>query len=391
MCANAERHDRATTTRPAGRAGAAAAVLLLGGLLSGAAADVRVQDIARLQGQRTNRLMGYGLVVGLDGTGDGGSDPHTMRALMAIHRRFHQPVLSPEELENADNVALVTVEAIIPEYGAREGETLDVVVSAFKAKSLKGGQLLTTPLQFAALDEKDPATQQILALAGGPIELPDPAVPTRGIIRRGCTLESDFFYNFILDGCITLVLDDSHAGFPWAQLVARAINHELKNPAADMVAASQKRGRVVVMREFAEAIGPKNVRVRIPPYEMANPARYVSRVLQARVFMTPRQPARVCINRRTGSVSFTGAVTVSPTVLQIPGLGTVAIGQPVPEAQAGAGGAPKRQAAPSQDATAFVELLNTLSKLQLTPEQMVAAIEHLHRTGTLHAQLVYTE
>jgi flagellar P-ring protein precursor FlgI len=360
----------------------------------GATAGVRVQDIARLQGQRTNRLMGYGLVVGLDGTGDSGKNEHTMRALMAIHRRFHQPVLSPDELKNANNVALVVVEATIPEFGAREGQTLDVAVSAFSAKSLKGGRLLTTPLQFAAFDENDPATQQILAFAGGWIDIPDPSVLTRGIIRGGCTLEADFFYHFVLDGYLTLVLDDEHAGFQWAQLVARAINHELSNPAeirarlreaqeSDPSAAGWASGRAVVAPEVAEAIGPKNVRVRIPPYELSVPAAFISRVLQTHVFMTPIQPARVCINRITGQVSFTGAVTISPTILQLPGLGTLAIGGQPPEAPGGS--------TQDDEGVAFQELLNTLSKLQLQPEQMVSAIEHLQRTGTLHAQLVYTE
>lgn len=348
-----------------------------------ASAEVRVQDIARLQGQRTNKLMGYGLVVGLDGTGDGGKNEHTMRALMSIHRKFHQPVLSPEELKAVDNVALVSVEATIPEFGAREGQTLDVVVSAFSAESLKGGQLLTTPLQFALFDEADPATQHILAFAGGRVDIPDVENPRRGVIRAGCTLEADFFYNFILDGRVTLVLDEEHAGFQWAQLVARAINHELRSLAADDAARPSPAGRVVVAGDPAEAIGPKNVRVRIPPYELARPAAFVSRVLQTHVFMTPKQPARVCINRTTGHVSFTGTVTISPTVLQLPGLGTLAV--------SGGTGSVSVMGDQDDDAVEFQELLTTLSKLQLAPEQMVAAIEHLHRTGTLHAQLVYTE
>jgi flagellar P-ring protein precursor FlgI len=354
---------------------------------AGALAEVRVQDIARLQGQRTNRLIGYGLVVGLDGTGDGGKNEHTMRALMAIHRKFHQPVLSSDDLKTANNVALVAVEAAIPEFGGREGQTLDVVVSAFSAKSLMGGQLLTTPLQFALFDETDPETQRILAFAGGRVHIPDPANPRRGLIRGGCTLEADFFYNFILDGCITLVLEDEHAGFQWAQLVARAINHELSHPALESPAKSNRSGRFVLAPDFAEAVGPKNVRVRIPPYELAQPAGFISRVLQTHVFMTPQTPARVCINRTTGHVSFTGSVTISPTVLQLPGLGTVAVGGGEPAGPAGARAGNTK----GDGDVAFQELLNTLSKLQLAPEQVVEAIEHLHRTGTLHAQLLYTE
>jgi flagellar P-ring protein precursor FlgI len=351
-----------------------------------ALAEVRVQDIARLQGQRTNKLLGYGLVVGLKGTGDGGKEADTMRALMAIHRKFHQPVLSPDELKNANNVALVTVEAVVPEYGAREGQTVDVVVSAFKAKSLAGGQLLTTPLQFALFDENDPATQQILAVAGGRVDIPDIDVPTRGIIRDGCTLEADFFYNFILNNSITLVLDDEHAGFPWAGLVARAVNHELRNPAA-LDPREARQGQVVLTPDFAEVVGPKNIRVRIPPYELARPAGFISRVVQTHVFLTPRTPARVCINRTTGHVSFTGTVTIAPTVLQIPGLGTLAVTGSQQNRRAGG------QAADAEGAESveFQELLNTFSKLQLAPEQTVAAIEHLYHTGTLHAQLIYTE
>lgn len=375
---------RNSNTNLAGTRWATAAVVLLATAV--AAAEVRVQDIARLQGQRTNKLIGYGLVVGLNGTGDGGGNEHTMRALMAMHQKFHQPVLGPDELKSVGNVALVTVEATIPEFGAREGQTLDVVVSAFSAKSIGGGQLLTTPLQPAALDPRNPVTQQILGLAGGRVDIPDSTVPTRGVIRTGCTLEADFFYNFILDGAVTLVLDDEHAGFQWAQLVARAINHELSSVQA-ATTSRQPAGRRVAPSNHAEAIGPKNVRVRIPVYELASPARVISQILQTRVFMTPETPARVCINRTTGHVSFTGTVTISPTVLQIPGLGTVAIGADQADAQK----TPK----PSQDTSggvvAFQELLRTLGKLQLAPDQMVVVVEQLHRTGTLHAQLIYTE
>jgi flagellar P-ring protein FlgI len=366
----------------------AAALALIAALGADAArAELRVQDIARLQGQRTNKIMGYGLVIGLSGTGDGGKNEHTMRALMAMHRKFHEPVISPEELKSANNVALVVVEATIPEYGAREGQTIDVAVSTISAKSIKGGRLLTTPLQYAALDEKDPATQQILALAGGWIDIPNADVPTRGIVHGGCTLEADFFYNFILDGAIMLVLDDEHAGYTWANLVARSVNDQTVNLAAlEAGAGGAAGGRALVPNgETATALGPKNVVVRIPACELPNPANFISRVMESVILSTPEQPARVCINRTTGHISFTGTVTVSPTILQVPSLGTISVG-----------GSADGKAAPAGSAAAgknvqFQDLLGTLSKLQLTPEQTIAAIEHLYRTGTLHALLVYTE
>lgn len=347
--------------------------------------EVRVQDVARLQGQRTNKLFGFGLVVGLDGTGDGAKSPSTMRALMQLHKNYHQPVLKIEELKDNNNVAIVAVEAVIGEFGAREGQTIDVTVSAIgTAKSLAGGQLLTTPLQAALLSAPD-----VFALAGGRIELADPKNLKRGTIRSGATLEDDFFYNFIEEGGITLVLDDAKAGFGWAQAIARGINQQLSSPA---VAAMQERGqsaRTITLQDFAVAISPREVRVEIPAEELDRPASFVSRVLDAKIFEAPRQGARVVINRTKKSISMSGTVTVAPTILQINGLGAISVGGAT---RPGAGGPPFVGLDPEKAGkTEFQELLNTLNTLQLSPEQMIEAVEQLHRTGTLHAQLVYAE
>lgn len=358
--------------------------LMLGVALSlswRAAAETRVQDVARLQGQRTNKLVGFGLVVGLPGTGDGGKNERVKRALMAMHKNFHQPVMDIAELDGVSNVTIVSVEASIPEYGAREGETVDVVVSAIgQVKSLAGGQLLTTPLQYAALDPTDPSTQEILALAGGRIDLPEPSAPTRGLIRNGATLEADFLYSFIEDDHIWLVLDNARAGWPWANAIARMINYELASD--DDGGASN--GRVVVDQAPAVAIGPKNVRVMIPARERSRPAAFIQRVLQTPIFDAPDLPARVVINRTSQTINVTGTVTVAPTVLQIPGVGAVSVG---------VSGKPADPAKPDAGAAAveFQELLQTLNQLKVDPGRIIAAIEDLHRTGTLNAQLVYTE
>lgn len=363
------------------------ALLLTAGLSASAVAEVRVQDIARLQGQRVNKLVGYGLIVGLDGTGDGGKNRRTVRALAKLHERFHQQIFEAVDLKDDNNVAVAMVEVTIPEHGAREGQALDVVVSALAAKSIKGGQLLNTPLQYVMFRPDDPSTQSIFALAGGRIDLPDPEQPTRGIIRGGGVLEEDFLYNFIADDTITLVIDDQHAGYPTAQMIARAINQELSNPAED-AAASDPAAQRSRSTAAAEAIGPKNVVVQIPHYEIASPAGFISRVLETPLFRMPEQPARVIINRTTRNISFTGSVKISPTVLQIPGLGTVSVGG------GGSGGeAAGTVGLDSQNSggVEFQQLLETLAKVKLPAQQMVEAIEHLHRTGTLHAQLIYTE
>jgi flagellar basal body P-ring protein FlgI len=217
-------------------------------------------------------------------------------------------------------------------------------------------------------------------LAGGQIHLPDTQAPTRGIIRQGATLEQNFFYAFIEGEYITLVLDDQHAGWPWAHMTARAINHELVNPMAQQYQDAGEAGQRVAITPPAEALGPKNIRVRIPVYELNNPANYISRVLQTPYFMLPQEVAKVTVNRATQQVAITGNVTVSPTVLQIPGLGTVFIGKKSSEE-----GAEPAQPGP----VPFTELLETLSAIQITPGQLINAVEQLHQTGTLHAKLVY--
>jgi flagellar P-ring protein FlgI len=366
-----------TTRKPARRAwpGVLAVFLVTGPAL----AEVRVQDVARLQGQRTNRLMGYGLVVGLTGTGDGEKYGPTIRALAAIHERYHQPIISGSDVKGNASVALVAVEATISEYGAREGQTIDVTVSAVgSAKSLKGGQLLTTPLQYALFDQRDPATQAIFALAGGSVFIPDEKSPTHGTLRAGAVMEQDCFYSFIDNGTVTLVLNDEHAGWTWAHVVARAINHELANPASTLLERDVPAPGGVA-GDVAEAVSPKSVTVRIPACELARPANFISRVLQSSLFLLPHQQARVTINRVTKNVSFTSGVTVSPTVLQIPGVGTVLVGK----------AADKDNPAASREPIDFKELFDTLAAIKVTPDQLIDAIEHLYKTGTLHAQIQY--
>lgn len=342
-----------------------------------AAGEIRVQDITRLQGQRTNKLMGYGLVVGLPGTGDGEKYLPTMRTLAAVHARYHAPILTDTDVKGNRSVALVSVEAVIPEHGAREGQALDVVISAVgMAKSLQGGQLLTTPLQYAMFDPNDPATQAVLALAGGPVLITDEKAPTRGVIRDGAVLEADFIYSFIADGRLTLVLDEGHAEWSWAHMLARAINHEVSAPALNL---ATRDGVQATAGDVAVATGPKSVVVRIPTYELNSPARFISSVQQTPLFELPEPAARVTINRTTKEVSFTAGVTVSATVIQIPGAGTIRIGKT--EGQDG-------KPAPG-GLIGFEELYATLSAIKMTPEQLIDAIEHLHATGALHAQIQY--
>jgi flagellar P-ring protein precursor FlgI len=367
---------------------------LLAGLLLGAVCtapafgEVLVQDIAHLQGEHVNRLMGFGLVVGLNGTGDGDRNLPTARALLSLHRRYGQYVASVADIANSENVAIVTVEVETPRHGWRTGERLNVVVSAISAESLAGGQLLTTPLQYSPLPaDAPPDLARIWALAGGRIEMNNDETPTRGVIRDGAVMEADYFHSFIANQAVTLVLDEAKASFPMAQMMARSINQELQDPSIGGLYDRGEQGQMVVVQDIATALGPKTVRVRVPSYEMGNPANFISQILQTPLFLLPKQEARVVINKTTHNITLTGTVTIRPTVVTIPGLGTVAVGGGNGGNLTGVAGVTTED----PQSIEFQQLLATLQQLKLSPEQTVQVVEQLHETGTLQAQLVYTE
>src|SRR5262249_40800140 len=144
----------------------------------------KIGDVTHLKGARNNRLVGFGLVTGLNGKGDGGKYAPAIRPLAQVLGNFSNPT-QLEELKDTRNVALVNLERILPEHGVREGDSLDVHVTAIgSAKSLVGGRLFISPLQGP-----NRADKRIFALAGGAIQVPDPIAPTRAVVRGGATME----------------------------------------------------------------------------------------------------------------------------------------------------------------------------------------------------------
>src|SRR5580700_642523 len=146
-------------------------------LIAPPAGAVKIADITRIGGERTNVLTGLGLVYGLKGTGDGGGFAPAIAPLRSMLAKFGDPV-TVQELNNAANVAVVMVTATVPGAGARDGDHLDVNVSSVgAAASLRGGRLFVTPMQGPL------PGGPLLALAEGPITLEDPSTPTVGVIK----------------------------------------------------------------------------------------------------------------------------------------------------------------------------------------------------------------
>ena len=364
-----------------------AAPLLAGGSAS-AEVTVRIGDVTTLQGQRVNRLVGMGLVVGLNGTGDGDQYEITTRALAQSLGNLGSPVATLEDLKNTKNVAIVMVDATIPEYGVREGNRIDVHLSALgSAKSLLGGRLLATPLMYHDIN-----VEKIFAYGSGPIHLPDPANPTVGVVKLGATVEEDVLVAFTAFGrelpfttswiqpgemYITLVLDEAHAGWALATAIAEAINAEL--------ALSADVERVAV------AADPKNVLVSVPGFQRSDPASWIRDILELSTLM-PTADARVTIDRKSGTITVSGDARISPVVVSQKGL-TVTVRIPTP--------APDDPRVESQQFIALdtnrdqqahvADLLQALNQLKVPVRDRIAILSEIQRAGKLHAKLLYQE
>ncbi|NLE60884.1 MAG: flagellar basal body P-ring protein FlgI [Planctomycetes bacterium] len=377
------------------------AAALLVAVVSPAATAVKIGDITHLQGSRVNRLVGYGLVVGLNGTGDGGNYIPAMQALAKAHERFANPVVALDELKSVKNVAIVLVEASLPRDGAREGERVDVQVSSIgAAKSLLGGRLLITPL----VGPHPQDTRGAMALASGPLHIENAELPTVAKIVQGAQLEQDWIHNYIALGrelavarhfggnqnlswirpdepYVTLVIDESVASWGVANTVAQAINADVAISAGAADDASS---------QIAMACDPRTVAVRLPEAERNDPAAFLARLEILDLFMQFAE-ARVTVNRRTGTIVMTGDVEIAPAVISHKGL-TVETLMPerVPTMEN-----PKlvKQEFIGLDpghkgGAKLADLLDALNRLQVPAPDKIAIIDQLKKTGKLYATVV---
>ena len=341
--------------------------------LSSSALAVQIQDLVRLKGAESSKIVGMGLVVGLAGTGDGGKFMPAMRPLAEVIGTLQDPNTVAEELKDAKNVALVALTATLPAGGVREGDRIDVQVSSIgPAKSLVGGRLFLIPLKAPRKD--DP---RIFAYAEGPITVEDIATPTVGVIRGGAQLTRDVMAQYMdRFGRLTLVLDESNATWPVANSIAAQVNGVMAPDGP----------------ELARAIDQKNIVVEVPLYERANPSSFISQLLQS--YIDPTQisvGARVKINERTHTIIVSGEVQISPVVISHKGLTITTITPPPqptpldPEVTQTSWTAVDPQ---QRGGARLSDLLQALKQLEVEPADRITLIKELHKSGFLHAQLV---
>jgi len=342
----------------------------------------RIKEIAAVQGVRSNQLSGYGLVFGLDGTGDQtGQMPYTRQALVNYLEQMGVTLASDVAALQLKNVAAVIVTAELPAF-ARPGQSIDVTVSSMgNAKSLKGGTLAATPLRGAdgaiyALAQGNVVVGGAgAAAAGSKVQINHLSA---GRIPAGAQVERSVPTPLAEGDSITLDLNSSD--FQTADKVARAINTRLGAGSA-------------------QALDARTVRVAAPPQASAR-VRLMAEIEEMDVdASTPA--ARVVINARTGSIVMNQAVTLGPCAVAHGNLSitigaTPVISQPAPlsggqtvlaekasiQMAQGAGNIVSVPA--SAQLTDVVQALNTLGA---TPQDLLAILQAIKAAGALHAEL----
>ena len=285
-------------------------------LASAAHADHRIGDICRIKGQEENVIHGFGIVIGLKGTGD--ADFKAMQRALARYMELlghrlgtgqsSQP--AADELKNVKNAAIVYVTATVPSGGAQQGDLLDCSVSAVGAKSLDGGFLMLTELRGPL-----PGDKTVYALAKGYVSIDDPAKPQTARIPLGCQVETKIENDFITpDGKLILVMNKDHAAFQTATDIERAINQEpdfiLLNPSDN----SRQNGPDDDTHELAQAIDPVTIEVKIPDTYKKKPTLFASTLLSIR--LSPSQvDTRVIINERKQIFIIGADVEIGPVAV----------------------------------------------------------------------------
>jgi flagellar P-ring protein precursor FlgI len=325
----------------------------------GVLAQSRIKDIAGVEGVRENDLIGYGLVVGLKGTGDSQSAMFTVQSVANMLMRFGVTV-SPEQFR-VRNVAAVIVTSKLPAF-ARVGDRLDVAVSSVgDARSLEGGTLLMTPL-YGADSQLYAAAQGHISLGGSSADRRGKVHPTTARIPGGATVEH--------------TLGNSDFGLPGDRLILTLREPDFAT--ADRVAKAicERFGKESAKAEDAGAVS-----VRIPPDYSDNVVGFLAQVEEIPV--TADSPAKVVFNERTGTVVIGGNARVLPAVVSHGSL-RVQVAEGSPESVTVA---PGETVVPVSARDTVDDLVAALNSIGATPHDVIAILQALKACGALLAEI----
>lgn len=341
--------------------------------------STRIKDIAKVQGVRANQLVGYGLVVGLAGTGDTATKSiQTMQAIANMLKAFGVTVSSSQF--QSKNVAAVMVTAQLPPF-VKSGDTIDITVSSMgDAKSLAGGTLVQTPLKAG--------NGEIYAVAQGPVSTGGFAVgrggssqqknfPTVGTTPNGAIVERDVAFQLANNGSINLAL--AQPDFTTASRVSEVINSRF--------------GSISTARDAG------TVEIIIPAEYRADLVNFVASIEELPV--VPDNAAKVVINERTGTVVMGSNVTIDEVAVAQGGLSvkiskSYDVSQPPPFSGGATVVTPETTVDVKEDEAHVMQLpatsnvgdvVNALNAIGATPRDIISVLQAMKAAGALHADL----
>jgi flagellar P-ring protein precursor FlgI len=352
-------------------------------LLAVAAQGARLKEISEFRGSEDLDLLGYGIVVGLDGTGDGSKSQFTMQALANMLERFGVAV--DQDQLKPKNVAAVMVTAKLPAF-ARAGERLDITLSSLgDAKSLMGGTLLLTPLTDSGGEIAWATGQGPVSIGGFNFEAGGSSIRKNytlvGRVPQGAVVERDRLGGLARDGELTLSLRDPD--FTNARRVMEAVN-------------------TAFGEELAAALNAGQIRVTLPAGVVAEPqiVEMVSVIENLEIDVDQR--ARVVINERTGTVVVGRNVRLSPVAVAHGNLSVVikntqGMSQPQPFSLGSTEPVNNEEITVTADEARLVVLedmvdvngvARALNSLGVSPRDIISIFQLLKTAGALQADLV---
>ncbi len=350
-------------------------------LLSGATlfAQSRVGDVTTIDGVQENTLFGLGLVIGLDGTGDGDGNA---RQLAANYMQRMNHKVQPSDI-SGNNIAVVYVSAVLPPF-KRPGDRLDVKVGSMggKTKSLFGGILIETPL--LGIDQ-----QTVYAIAGGPVVSGVEASgssgskekinhPTVGRITNGAKVEKDVPQFMARDNIVRLKLRDN----------SFASIRNLNNSVNALFAGS------------AKPLDAQTLEIRVPQNRRGDLVMFMSEVMDLKTTLDP--PARVVIDANTGTITVGAAVVLLPGAIAHGSISisiqeSSQVSQPGPFSDGTTAVTPQSsvkidqrgtELRPVPAATSAADVAKALNALGLTPRELITVFQNLKANGLLAAELI---
>ena len=353
-------------------------LMFAGSTVFAESATTRIKDIAKIQGVRSNQLMGYGLVVGLPGTGDSDKITQTINATISMLRSFGITV--DDSNWKAKNVAAVMVTATLPPF-VREGDTIDVTVSAMgDAKSIQGGTLIQTPLTAAdgevyAVAQGPVSTGGFVAGSGG--NGAQKNFPTVGTTPNGAIVERTVEDDIGTRGQISLSL--ANADFTTASRIAASINNTYGG-----AARAANAGRVDIL---------------IPGYYRTNVVEFIASIEELEVL--PDNIAKIVVNERTGTIVMGGNVTVDECAITQGGLSikvtrTQEVSQPDPFSYGTTIVTSNTETETEETTSSSIvmsptaninDIVGALNAVGATPRDTISILQAMKAAGAIHATL----